>query len=85
MLGDVWKNPYFLTSMFLRKTSIYNVFDVSFFRFFKFLQNISYVKKAFENQFPQVKRDKNSYRFPHFLKNIKNKKQNSEHLVGIYF
>ncbi len=39
---------------------------------FSFFQNISYVENAFENQFPQLKRNKNSYRFFPFLKNIKN-------------
>ncbi len=42
-----------------------DVFDV----FFSFFQNISYVKHAFENQFRQLKRNKNSYRILHFLKN----------------
>ncbi len=42
------------------------------FLFFSFFQNISYLKNAFENQLPQLKCNKNSYRFSHFLKNIKN-------------
>ncbi len=41
--------------------------------FFSFFQNIPYVNKnAFETQFPQLKCNKKSYRFSHFLKNIKN-------------
>ncbi len=65
------KQRYFSTSMFLRKTSIYtDIFESMFF--FSFFQNISYVKNAFENQFPPLKRNKSLYRFSHFLKNIKN-------------
>ncbi len=60
VLGDVWKTSIFFNS---------DVFDVFFFSFF---QNISYVNNAFENHFSQLKRNKNSYRFSHFLKNIKN-------------
>ncbi len=55
----------------VRKTAIF--FNIDIYRcFFSFFQNISYVKNAFENQFPQLKRTLNSYRFLHFLKNTKN-------------
>ncbi len=70
VLGNVWKTSIFFNiDVFKENIDIYWCFRCFFFSFF---QNISYVKNVFENQFPQVKRNKNSYRFLHFLKNIKN-------------
>ncbi len=71
MLDDIWKRSIFFNiDVFKEKHRYIYMFSICFFSFFKFFQNISYVKNAFENQFPQVKHNKNSYRFPQFLKNI---------------
>ncbi len=53
------------------------MFSMVFFSFFQLFSKYLMLKMPLtENQFPQVKHNKNAFRFPHFLKNIKNAYKN---------
>ncbi len=77
----VFNNEYYAEHSVGRCLENINIFQRRFF--LKFFQNISYVKNAFETQFTQLKHNKNSYRFSHFLKNIKNAFKNQSPWVKL--